>query len=168
LVGNNAAPRDQADYNEANVIYLRILENPSGTGYVAELRYKVNAPGASIFNGPLVGTFTTPNILGTWGMTLDYTNAIVFAPDGSTTNGFFGEDVLTAFEQSTAVYIGIIPNSTTNVGQSVVFSGVSISGANTPLVENFSTLDNWNITVAQDPAGVVLIPTDAIRKLTWP
>jgi hypothetical protein len=168
LVGNNPAPGDQADYKEGNVVYYRIYENPTGSGYLAELRYKVNAVQSNIFDGPLVAAFTTPTIVGTWGMTLEGTNAIIFAPDGSNTNGFFGEDVFTAFEQSAAVYIGIIPNDTTNLGQSVLFSGVSVSGANTPLVDNFSNLDNWVATVAQDPDGVVLVVPDAIRKLTWP
>ena len=168
LVGNNAAPGPFADYNEANVVYLRIVDDPGGPGYVAELRYKVAAPTASIFNGPLVARIITPIILGTWGMTLDGTNAIIFAPDGTTTNGGFGENVLTSFEQSTAIYVGVLPNETVNLGQSATFSGVSVSGANTPLVDNFSTLDGWVTTVAQDPSAVLLNPAGVIRKLTWP
>lgn len=168
LVGNNTAPGQFADYNEANVVYLRILDNPGGPGYVGELRYKTAAPTASVFNGPLVARIITPTIIGTWGMTLDGTNAIIFAPDGTTTNGAFGQDVLTSFQQSTAIYLGILPNETSNLGLPATFSGVSVTGANTPLVDNFTTLDSWTTTVAADPGAVSVHPAGTVRKLTWP
>jgi hypothetical protein len=168
LVGNNPSPGSYGDYNEANVVDLRMLNNPGGSGYPCELRYKVAAPGSSIFNGPLVTSFVTPTILGTWSMTLDGTTATVLAPDGTTRSGTFGDEVLTAFYQSTAVYIGIIPNAAANIGQSAVFSGASVTGAGTDLAEDFSTLDNWVPSVALDPGGVILVPVGAIRKLTWP
>jgi hypothetical protein len=101
-------------------------------------------------------------------MTLDGTTATILAPDGTTRSGTFGDDVLTAFEQSTAVYIGIIPNAGANIGQSAVFSGASVTDAGTDLAENFSTLDNWAVSVALDPGGVILVPVGAIRKLSWP
>jgi len=168
LVGNDPSPGSYGDYNEANVVDLRMLNNPGGSGYACELRYKVAAPGSSIFNGPLVTSFVTPTILGAWSMTLDGTTATILAPDGTTRSGTFGDDVLTAFEQSTAVYIGIIPNAGANIGQSAVFSGASVTGAGTDLAEDFSTLDNWVPSVALDPGGVILVPVGAIRKLTWP
>ncbi len=168
LVGNDPSPGSYGDYNEANVVYLRILNNPGGSGYACELRYKVAAPGSSIFSGPLVASFVTPTILGTWGMTLDGTTATIFAPDGTTRNGTFGDEVLTNFDQATVVYVGIIPNAVANIGQSAVFSGVSVTGTDTELAEDFSTLDNWVVTVALDPGGVILVPVGAIRKLIWP
>jgi hypothetical protein len=168
LVGNNPSPGSYGDYNEANVVYLRILENPIASGYEGELRYKVNAPGASIFDGTLVARLSTATILGTWGLTLDGLNATLFAPDGTSASGAFGDNVLTAFEQAACVYVGLVPNEAANVGQSVVFSGVSVTGANADLVEDFRTLDNWVTGVAQDPGGVVLVPVGAIRKLLWP
>lgn len=168
LVGNNAAPGQFADYNEANVVYFRVVDNPGGPGYIAELRYKSAAANSNIFDGPLVARLATPTVLGTWGITLDGTNALLFAPDGTTTNGAFGQDVLTAFQQSTAVYLGVLPNDTPNLGRSATFSGVSVTGANTPLVDNFTTLDGWVTSVAADPTGVLINPEGAIGKVTWP
>jgi hypothetical protein len=99
---------------------------------------------------------------------LEGTNATMFAPSGASTNGPLGQAVLTAFNQGTAVYLGVIPNEITNIGQSVVFSGVSVTGVDTPLVDNFATSSNWVATVAQDASGVAVNPVGAIAKLKWP
>src|SRR5206468_2492945 len=53
LVGNNPAPGNFADYNEANVIYLRLYN--VGDHYDEELYYKVNAGNSSIFSANFLG-----------------------------------------------------------------------------------------------------------------
>ncbi len=169
LVGDHFAPGAFADYNEPNVVYLRI--HNVGNHYDAELRYKVNKPNFSIFDTNLVfnpvATLTGPSPLGTWGLTLAGTNVTLFGPPG-TTNAAFGPEVLTNFEAYTYPYIGIVPNDDANIGQSATFSAVSVSGATTALDEHFNSLTKWYKGVAQDPTGVLLQPSNTFAKVFWP
>ncbi len=166
LVGNHAPPGNFADYNEANVIYMRLYN--VGDHYDQELRYKVAAPASSIFNGTYLGTISGPSPIGTWGLTIAGTNVTMFGPSGSGSTNF-GAEVLTAFNTSTYAYVGIIPNDLANIGQSVTFSAVSISGATTALDDHFVTsLNKWYTGVAQDATGVLRHPTNMFAKIFWP
>src|SRR5207244_4506758 len=102
-----------------------------------------------------------------WGITLAGTNVTMFSPFGST-NVAFGPEVLTAFNSSTYVYIGIVPNQLANIGQSATFSAVSISGATTALDEHFNSLNKWFNGLAQDPTVVLLQPSNTFAKISWP
>ncbi|MBI3852663.1 MAG: hypothetical protein HY298_20590 [Verrucomicrobia bacterium] len=164
LVGNHLAPGPFADYNETNVVYLRLYD--VGGHYDEELYYKVNADHVSIFSGPLLARLSGPSPLGTWGITVAGTNITMFGPSG-TTNAVFGDDVLANFNSYTYVYLGIVPNNDVNVGQSATFSAASVSGATTLLDEHFNLLNKWYKGVAQDPTGVLLIPTNTLAKIVW-
>jgi hypothetical protein len=136
LMGNDFPPGAFADYNEANVIYLRVYN--VGNHYDEQLLYKVAAPSSNIFNGTLLANLSGPSPLGTWGLTLQGTNVTVFGPSGTAVTNM-GAEVLTAFNTNTYMYIGIVPNNDTNIGQSATFSAASISGATTPLDEQFTS-----------------------------
>ena len=174
LVGNHFAPGAFADYNETNVVYLRVFSvldtNTHAVRYDEELRYKVNDADSSIFDTNFlfnpVAILRGPSVLGTWGITLAGTNVTMFGPAG-TTNVSFGPEVLSSFDVYTYPYLGIVPNDDANIGQSATFSAFSVSGATTLLDDHFSSLNKWYKGVAQDPTGVLLQPANTFAKILW-
>ncbi|PYJ02430.1 MAG: hypothetical protein DME25_15965 [Verrucomicrobia bacterium] len=166
LVGNHFAPGQFADYNETNVIYLRLYD--VGGHFDEELYYKVNADHSSIFAGNFLGRLSGASPIGTWGITLAGTNVTMFGPPGTLSTNL-GPEVLTAFNTYTYPYIGIIPNNDANVGQSATFSTVTVSGATTALNERFRNLNQWKKNgIAEDATGVLLQPSNTWAKILWP
>jgi hypothetical protein len=174
--GTPAATETDPDYAEANLIFLDIHENASGTAY-ASFRYKTNEPAGNTMvyngnptNGPAgtLGTVGSSTIIGTWRLAFNQdTNITVTAPDGTNVGHFtITQDAAALFADPLNVYFGAQPNSPANFGQSVVLSAASISGNSTPVSDNFFA-DNWLLDtnntwtiVANDPKTVQLLAPD--------
>lgn len=132
LVGNSANPGSRAETSETNVIFFRMFDQ--GPGYGAELYYKVNSPRKSVYPPRLggVGTEVTSisrgdSPIGTWGFTLEGTNVTLFGPSGLVKRSGLGAEVLTAFQYSTHVYVGITANAPSNVPDTVTISSVEVT-----------------------------------------
>lgn len=169
LVGNAANPSANADWNEANVIYFRVVSTESG--YFMQVVSKVNAPNSSVWNSPLlVGHSDTNGPSGTFGVTLhdtfQGTFVVIAWPGGQSALTQLPSGTGNYFNSSAHVFIGITPGKVNNIGQSATIQRVQVTGAATSLDDHFSDLNNW-LNLAQDPAGVVLHPTTTIAKLSW-
>jgi hypothetical protein len=177
------------DWNEPNVIFLQIVNNADGTAN-ATFRYKTNqANGNSMLfndnstNGPVgaLASLDAPTPIGTWSMTLNNTNVTLSVPGGASTNFAMPAGAVALFADPMYAYFGAQPNSSNNIGQSITLSRVQISGVAAPIDDHFTgvpsdpadtnsppVLDSatWQLA-AQDPAGVVLVPSGSIYWLSW-
>jgi len=145
----------------------------AGASYGVELYYKVNQAGKSAYpprlNGvgtEVVSAYGESSPLGAWGFTLHGTNVTLFGPGGLKQSGRLGPDVLEAFQNSTHVYVGVTPNSTSVGPESVIFSNVSVT-APVPLTirrtaENFvkCSWPSW----AKD---YILQVADSLPEAAW-
>ncbi len=169
------------DWNEPNLIFLDIGNGADGTGY-ASLRYKTNLPNGNsmVYNanpesGP-VGTIASvgsPSPNGTWSITFNNdTDVTLAAPGGATATASLPAEAVALFSGSMHVYAGIQPNRLENIGQSVTFKRLEITGVASPISEDFTsagvlTGETWNVS-AVDRAGLVPVPSDAAFWLSWP
>ncbi|MCK8404170.1 hypothetical protein LXA53_17590, partial [Erwinia amylovora] len=75
------------------------------------------------------------------------------------------------FTGSMHVYAGIQPNRLENIGQSVTFKRLQITGVASPIEEDFKSAgvpnEMWNVA-AVDRAGLAFVPSDAAFWLSWP
>jgi hypothetical protein len=168
------------DWNEPNLIFLDIGNGADGTGY-ASLRYKTNLPNGNTMvynanpaNGP-VGTIAsvgspTPN--GTWSLTFNNdTEVTITAPNGATATASLPAEAAALFADPMHVYAGAQPNRLENIGQSVTFKRVRITGVATPIDDDFTAPavlagSTWNVS-AGDRGGIIQVPTDAVFWLSW-
>ena len=188
LVPSENPPTESSpDWNQPNVVFLDIGNNNSG-GANATLRYKTNQPNGNSMlynsnpdNGP-VGVLTTVNSatpLGTWSLTFDGAgNVTLTAPDGTLSTVAFPSESAALFADPLYAFFGVQPNQLSNIGQSALLTRVQISGVATPLDDNFAgvppdeggshQLDPavWQV-IAQDPAGIVLVPEDSAWWAWW-
>lgn len=188
LVPADSPPTESApDWNRPNVVFLEIGNNADGGAY-ANLRHKTNQPNGNTMlfngdpnNGPVgqlasVGS-TTP--LGTWALTFaNDTDFTLTAPDGSSTTGQFPAESAALFAGPLYAFFGVQPNQPGNIGQSAIFSAVKITGVPTPIDDGFAGVppddggpnrlnpEVWQV-VAEDPAGVVLVPQDTAWWAWW-
>jgi hypothetical protein len=162
------------DWDGTNVVRLDIQNHETGMAY---LRFKTNAPSSN-------GGFYTPvdegggaypgvpssTLIGTWGLTFNNnTNVTVMTPDGTSSNY-----VLNAAANFNGlgfrVYFGAQANTTENIGEEVIISGVNITGTATVVTDSFSTgsLDTtkWQVQAAQ-PNNVFVLG-DVAYNMSWP
>lgn len=183
LVPGEAIPNFESspDYNEPNLIFLDIQNNASG-GAFATLRYKVNQPSGNTMlynsqptNGPVgvLGGVASSQPTGTWSLTFSNdTGVTLTAPNGTNASFQLPSEAAALFAGPLYAYFGVQPNSAGNIYQSALLSGVSITGVQTPITENFTGMTNETQTipnldpeiwerVAENAAGVVLVPPNA-------
>jgi hypothetical protein len=176
-----SAGESSPDYNEPNVVFLDIQNNNTGGAY-ATFRYKTNEPGGNsqIYGSGAIASIGTAQPNGTWSLTFSNdTSVTLTGPGGVSTNFDLPADVPASFAGPLYAYFGIQPNNTNNIGQSAVFSNVTISGGvPTPINENFEGVTDdpanpvnldpaiWERS-AQDTSGVVLVPPDSTYWVNW-
>src|SRR5262249_9204828 len=128
------------DYNEPNVVFLDIQNNAQGTVY-ANFRYKTNLPSGNsmIYGSGTIAGIAAPSPLGTWNLTFDPGGQIsLTTPNGAVTNFSMPADAVNLFKGSAYAYFGVQPNQLTNIGQSVTFTHLQISGVSIPIDEAFT------------------------------
>jgi hypothetical protein len=168
------------DWNEPNLIFLDIGNGADGTGY-ASLRYKTNLPNGNtmVYNanpesGP-VGTIasvgsTTPN--GTWSLTFsNNTDVTITSPSGATASATLPAEAAALFAGDLHIYAGIQPNNLNNIGQSLTFKRLQVTGTANPINETFTNPgvlggETWNIAAA-DRTGLIHVSADAVFWLSW-
>jgi hypothetical protein len=169
--GTEAAP----DWNEANALLLDIENQADGT-VIANLRYKTNQVGGNsqLFGSGFLGSVTSTNGgLGTWSMTfVNNTNVILTAPTGATNLVSFPDEqaLRDNFSDPVIAYFGAQPNTTADIGQSIVLTNVKITGTQNPVNDSFSgSAVNTNVWVlrAAQPANVYIPLSDAAYVLSW-
>jgi hypothetical protein len=191
LVPGDAVPNFETspDWNEPNLVFLDIENNANGGGS-ATFRYKTNSPNGNtmIYNSnPTNGaagtlaSITAPQMPGTWSLTFSNDTSVTLSgPGGVSTNFDFPSEAAPLFAGPLYAYFGVQPNQTGNINQSALFSNLQITGVPDPINETFTgvtvtnqtqtvvTLDPavWE-TVAEDPAGVALVPPDSTYWVTW-
>jgi hypothetical protein len=160
------------DWNEPNVVFLDIQNNAQGGAY-ASFRYKVNEPNGNsmIYGSGTIAGIGAPSVLGTWNLTFNPSGEITLTtPSGTSTNFMMPPDDVNLFAGPAYAYFGNQPNQTANIGQSALFGRFQITGVETPIDESFTTAvldpNTWQV-IAEDPAGVVPVPPDALLWLTW-
>jgi hypothetical protein len=184
-------PYDQAaDYNLANCIFLTIQSDGNGGG-ACNLRYKTNevAGNAMLFNTvsptntavnsngwPImpVASLDSAPILGTWSINFaNTTNITITSPGGATTSYAMDPASAALFADPATLILGAQPNSTGYVGlqHDVVYSSFSLAGTSAAFTDNFLTdaglnTNYWEI-LANDPAGVVAVPSSAAYWVGW-
>jgi hypothetical protein len=167
--GNESAP----DWNEPNVIFFDIHNNGDGSGYAA-FRYKTNAPNgnAMYYDGTgNPGTVGSSTMRGTWTVSFNQnTNVTLTAPDGTTTSFVIPDEAAALFAEPLNLYVGVQPNTLSNIGQGAVINQVAITNGSYAVVsDNFSQgLDSsvWQ-KVAADQNGIVPVPNDAVCWVNW-
>jgi hypothetical protein len=188
-------PYDQsADYNLANCIFVAMRSDGKGGGLM-DFRYKTNEPGNSptggnsmIFNTmsptnpantnlwpvmPVCSLDDSNGIFGTWSVNFaNTTNVTMTGPGGATTNFVFDAASAALFADPATIILGAQPNSSGFTGlQDVVYSSFSLAGTPAAFTDNFladpSLKTNiWEI-LANDPAGVVLVPAGSLYWIGW-
>jgi hypothetical protein len=175
------------DWNEPDVIFFQLGNNSDGTG-TATFHYKVDqANGNSMYwnsdatAGPVgsLASISDPKLTGRWSLTFsNNTDVTITTPSGSSTNFVFPADAVAKFANPLYVYFGDQPNTLANIGQGVTLSHVAISGAGTPIDENFTGVipnegdplqldpNIWEI-VADNKPGVVLTDPNASWTASW-
>lgn len=162
------------DWSAVNCVFLEIINQGDGTA-IAGLHYKTNSAGnnAMLFAAGNLGSLTNSSILGTWSLTFNHdTDMTVTAPDGSTLQAALPPEVAALFTAPISVYFGMAVGNDQNLGQSVTFSRLQISGVVNPIDERFTSaaLDTniWSIH-PQDGSfqANVVVPTDAKFWFYW-
>lgn len=171
LVGNSPNPGGDADWNEANVIYLQLGwdGNTTTPGYNGQLFFKTNLPSGNsqyFASGHRpVAIYHTPKYVGTWSVMFGTNGEVVLtAPNGTTSSNLFPADAVAYFNTTVVPYIGIQPAG--HHYPAVLFSHFAATGVPTPLDDSFANLDNW-IKVADNNLGIVVHPTDTVYQLSW-
>ncbi len=168
------------DWNEPNTIFVQIQNNPDGSAS-ARFMWKTNDPGANdMIWGPIgtLGSLSEPaGPLGTWSIAfVNDTNVTLTSPSGLSTNFNFPDDAAlqAAFPQGSVVaYFGGMPNATSNPGQGIVITDISITGpasAITPIDDHFTegVLDaNTWVVRAASAADVSLVQNNIHWSLKW-
>ena len=195
-VGGSTVYPDQydqaADYNLANCIFLTIQSDGNGGGS-CNFRYKTNEPAgnamlynttsptnvASNSNGwpimPIASLDSAP-LLGQWSLTFQgTTNVTITAPSGVTTNFSIDPASAALFADPASFLLGAQPNNAGYTGlpdtQDVVYSSFSLTGTPAAYTDNFLTDSSLNTNFwgnfANDPNGVVLVPSSAAYWVGW-
>lgn len=166
--------RADADWFEPNVLMWRIVNNADGSAW-SQLHYKTNAPDS---NGIFYGAGDLQGIgnstpLGNWTLTFNQdTNLTITTPGGGIFETNLPPAVAAIFNDNMKIYVGIVPNAISRIGQMAVVAGVKITGApGAPAVDsNFVGQSRdpaiWDI-LASSPNGVLEIPTDSAYWLEW-
>jgi hypothetical protein len=160
------------DWNEPNVVFLNLGNNANGSGY-AVFRYKTNQPnGNSTFytTSGSIASIGSPQMRGTWSLTFDPGGQIsLTSPSGANTNFAMPPEAVSLFTGPAYAYVGVQPNSLANIGQSVTFARIEISGLANPIDESFSsaTLPSTLEVVADHTAGILPVPPEAVMWLNW-
>lgn len=162
LVGNATNPSGQFE-GESNVIALLHY----GTLGV-EVRYKVNAPGQSIWSNPrFLGHSGLASPLGTFSAIFHGTDVTLRWPNQGSAIAQFPSAVLKGFDKSVHVFLGVSTDGYGQQGQSATISRFEIQGLDAPFVETFANLDRWTTSVSPDPAGIVLRPMGTNSRVSW-
>src|SRR5581483_6712640 len=175
MLVQNPCTETAPDWNEPNAILLDI-ENQASGSVIATLRYKTNQAGGNsqLYGSGSLGSVTSTNGgVGTWSMTfINNTNVILTAPTGATNLVTFPDEqaLRDNFSDPLIAYFGAQPNSTADIGQSIVLSNVKITGTQNPVNDSFSgsTVDTnvWVLRASQ-PADVFIPLSDAAFTLSW-
>lgn len=153
------------DWNAGHVVFLQIANNANGTA-TGRFMYKINQPGgnAMLWNtdpatGP-VGTLamiSDASAEGTWSVTFkNNTDITLTTPSGTSTNFAMPSAAAALFADPIYAYFGIQPNNAGNIGLAASFSRIQITGAPTPLDDNFT-----------DAPGIVQVPPTGVLWLNW-
>ena len=160
------------DWNEPNVVFLQIANNMDGSSYGA-FRYKTNLPNGNsmLFGNGTLAAIGSPQIRGSWNLTFNPSGEIILTtPSGASTNFTMPPDAVSLFSGSTYAYFGAQPNSFGAIGQSLTLAHLQVTGVGNPIDETFSapTLDPnlWQV-IAEDTAGLIPVPPDAVFWVTW-
>lgn len=130
------------DWSAANALWLNIAANGDGTQMV-RFAYKTNQPYG---NGMLYGAGVLTNFtyngsaLGTWSVTFTSdADATITAPDGSTYSGSIPNGNAALFADPCCFCLMSCPANDANIGQSMTFGALSLTGVGTPINQNFTT-----------------------------
>ena len=180
--GGRPGPYDQAaDWNLPNCIFITVQQDSNGFAFM-NFRYKTNEPAGNAMiyntatnNWPIqpVGYLPTSNYsaLGTWSVSFNnQTNVTLTAPHGQTTNFVLDPASAALFADPVTPILGAQPNDTFVIGESVIYNSFSVTGNDKPFTDIFTNdlqlSTNWTI-LANDPNGVVLVPSNAVYWLPW-
>jgi hypothetical protein len=175
------------NYNVTNGVTVT-----SVAGIVAHLRYKVNdnnnnnmiygnapytnAPGSGStnFGSGTILTLNSPAAVGTWSVSFNNnTNVTLTGPGGVSASANFNAFDASQFSDAKGFIflMGSQPNSTTAIGQRVVYSNVSVQGVASPVNDNFATDSTLNTNLwtllASANNGLVVVPATTAFWLDW-
>ena len=170
LVPGSPGTESSPDWTEPTVVYVTIQSGTNGNGTLT-FHYKTDDPNSNghYFNtdpaaGQVgnLGSVTGARVSGTWTVTFAQDTQITLkAPDGTSTNLVMPAVDAAKFAGEIAVYYGVQPNETKNIGQTVILSGAKVTSGSTVLVEDsFNTVplnpDVW-ATNASSAACVAMV-----------
>jgi hypothetical protein len=156
------------DYSASSLVAVQVTVNSAGIG-LGSILAKDAMPDA---NAPNLVTVTNPTPLGplgTWILTANGLTLTLTSPSGDSASTNLAS--IANFYDPLSVYVGAMANSSSNIGQKVVFSGFQIvSNGITTLSDTFSSssldTNKW-IMQAEDPTGVYQVPANAALLLSW-
>jgi hypothetical protein len=147
----NLSPGDPAtqtfadpDWNMPNTLWFNIQANGDGSQAV-RFAYKTNQPaGNSQMFGTGTGVLTNFNYngsaVGTWTLTFTSdTDATIKAPNGSTYSASIPAENAALFADPACIYLMSSPGNDANIGQSMTFGSLTLSGVGTPINQDFTT-----------------------------
>ena len=128
------------DWSATNALTISMQALADGS-VTAGINYKTNQPGGNSTAQTLTGgsTLAAPTALGTWTLTFTSdTDMKLTAPNGASTNVSLPANVASAYTGVSFYLIAAMANDA-NVGQSVTYSGLHITGVGTPVNEDFTS-----------------------------
>jgi hypothetical protein len=130
------------DWSSTNALFLTIAENTNGTA-TASLEWKTNQPagGSSyvvLITNSITNGFTVPSAVGTWSLTFTSDTAMTLtAPNGAHTNVVLPANIA-AMYTNISFFLNTTMNDSGNVGNFTVYTGLNITGVQTPVHETFN------------------------------
>ncbi len=196
LAPNASAEENAPDWTEPNCAVVSVVSTGNGGGEM-QFEYKVNDAndnqmfwgGAAFTNAPgswdgvtanylesgYLGNVQSATLLGTW--TVQFTsdtNGTLIAPDGTTNTFIFPPYNVTEFAETNGfnVYLGMVANTTSALGQAVVYSSFAISNVPSAVSDNFladTSLNTniWNASFSIGRGSVLLVPSSAPYWVGW-
>jgi hypothetical protein len=119
-----------------------------------------------------IGSVQSPSPLGTWSVTFNHdTNVTLTAPNGATNNFYFPEASAQLFADPLYVFVGDQPNNNNAQGQTAVLNSFSITGSQTPLLDNFTNDAAVDTTIwvidGSDVNAIQFVPPGVNYWIGW-
>jgi len=132
------------DWSSTNALFVNIVAQANGS-VRASISFKTNQPSNNTqydTTGRLVGganSLAAPSAIGTWSLRFNSdTDMVLTAPNGAYTNASLPPDVASAYTGVSFVLMSGM-SSAANVGQSITYSALDITGVVTPVHEDFTS-----------------------------
>jgi len=161
------------EYQASNAVWLQIVSTNGLPTATANVLWKVNDPNANATQVAL----SIPNVplVGTWNLAFSSASSGTLTPPGGPAQSFTidsGGNPSSDFAGTVTAYFGVYAQNAASVGDYVDYSQISISGAPTSFVDNFTAdasinASYWQINPTAASTSIVLVTAGDPLWVTW-